>query len=66
MEHVKQIFEQLEQDIRSAFDKEEILTYVQKAKEKVWNEFVFVDANLQTALLILGDYQKRERYKGDT
>ena len=65
MEHVKQIFEQLEQDIRSAFDKEEILTYVQKAKEKVWNEFVFV-ANLQTALLILGDYQKRERYKGDT
>jgi uncharacterized protein YfdQ (DUF2303 family) len=66
MEHVKQIFEQLEQDIRGAFDKEEILTYVQKAKEKVWNEFVFVDANLQTALLILGDYQKRERYKGDT
>lgn len=66
MEHVKQIFEQLEQDIRSAFDKEEILTYVRKAKEKVWNEFVFVDANLQTALLILGDYQKRERYKGDT
>lgn len=65
MEHVKQIFEQLEQDIRSAFDKEEILTYVQKAKEKVWNEFVFVDANLQTALLILGDYQKREYYRGE-
>ncbi len=65
MEHVKQIFEQLEQDIRGAFDKEEILTYVQKAKEKVWNEFVFVDANLQTALLILGDYQKREHYRGE-
>lgn len=65
MEHVKQIFEQLEQDIRGAFDKEEILTYVQKAKEKVWNEFVFVDANLQTALLILGDYQKREYYRGE-
>jgi uncharacterized protein YfdQ (DUF2303 family) len=65
MEHVKQIFEQLEQDIRGAFDKEEILTYVQKAKEKVWNEFVFVDANLQTALLILGDYQKREYYRNN-